>query len=317
LVKELGYSIPEDPEGFSPALEKIRPELQARLQSGLSPEVQTELESLRTVARSVGVLADENFTRDYVNPVNAAYADVIREMSEYFDADPAQIKSDFTDPLLESGKFNPGNLPPDWWDSQVELMSKAPPVVKRKVQEKIANVLLLQERHDNAARELAGNQGSFEKYKQQSQQRLAKNWESAIRGEAVKALGEPGFEEWADLRKRADEGDADAKAEVAKAEEELGKIFSDLNTMPGSAIRRGLKVLSLQKQAAKAAALEADLKEANREIKRLKGNVVQNRKAKDAPFSGGHGSGPAKPAAPGLPVDGRKSLDETFRNWKL
>jgi hypothetical protein len=196
-------------------------------------------------------------------------------------------------------------------------MHKAPESIKTKIPQKVANVLLLQERHDNAAKELVGNQGSFEKYRQESQQRLAKNWESAIRGEAVKALGEPGFEEWADLRKRADEGDKEAKAEVAKAEEELGKIFSDFNTMPGTAIRAGLKILTLQKQAAKATTLEADLKEANREIKRLKGNVVQSRKAKDAPFSGGHGSGPAKPAAPGLPVDGPKSLDETFRNWKL
>jgi hypothetical protein len=127
FVHGLGYEIPNDPEQLSPTLEKIRSEIQARLQSGLAPEVQTELESLRTLARSVGVLADDNFTRDYVAPVNAAYRDVIEEMCLYFDADPAQIKAEFKDPLLASGKFNPSNLPPDWWDSQVELMSKAPP----------------------------------------------------------------------------------------------------------------------------------------------------------------------------------------------
>lgn len=158
------------------------------MQSGLAPEVQTELESLRTLARSVGVLADDNFTRDHVAPVNAAYRDVIEEMCLYFDADPAQIKAEFKDPLLASGKFNPSNLPPDWWDSQVELMSKAPPVVKRKIQEKIAHVLQLQENHDKAAQELAGNQGSFAKYQQESQQRQARDWESAARGESVKAV---------------------------------------------------------------------------------------------------------------------------------
>ena len=49
-------------------------------------------------------------------------------------------------------------------------MSKAPPVVKRKIQEKIAHVLQLQENHDKPAQELAGNQGSFAKYQQENQQ---------------------------------------------------------------------------------------------------------------------------------------------------
>jgi hypothetical protein len=49
FVAELGYKFPDDPEQLSPMLEKIRPEIQARLQSGLAPEVQTELERLRVL----------------------------------------------------------------------------------------------------------------------------------------------------------------------------------------------------------------------------------------------------------------------------
>jgi hypothetical protein len=50
---------------------------------GPAPEVQTELERLRTLACSVGVLADATFTRDFVDPINAAYRDVILEMSAH------------------------------------------------------------------------------------------------------------------------------------------------------------------------------------------------------------------------------------------
>jgi hypothetical protein len=100
-------------------------------------------------------------------------------------------------------------------------MSKAPPVVKRTIQEKIAHVLELQENHDKPAQELAGNQESFAKYQQENQQRPAKNWESAARGEAVKAIAETENEYWADLRKRADEGDKEAKEEIAESEAEL------------------------------------------------------------------------------------------------
>jgi len=86
--------------------------------------------------------------------------------------------------------------------------------------------------------------------------------------------------------------------------------------MPGTAIRRGLKILTLQKQAEKPAALEADLEKANVEITRLKGRVVQGGKIKNAPFQGGHGSGVGNPPKAPLPKSARGSLEAAYKEWK-
>jgi hypothetical protein len=86
--------------------------------------------------------------------------------------------------------------------------------------------------------------------------------------------------------------------------------------MPGAAIRRGLKILGLQKQAEKAAALEADLVEANKEIERLKGNEVKRGKINKATYGGGHEAGLGPPPKAPLPKSARGSLEAAYKEWK-
>jgi hypothetical protein len=170
----------------------------------------------------------------------AVYEDCIEEMSRYFDAPPEEIKSRFIDPLKKG--FTPDQLPAEWFQEQVSLMSKAPEVVKRKIETKWAEVMLAQERQDKIARELAAN------YDADQQQIATQNYAAVLRAEAENALNDE--REFSDLRRirdRANAGDQKAKAEFDKLEREvfvpyLVKLLTDKpNTPVGAATRKGLR----------------------------------------------------------------------------
>jgi hypothetical protein len=312
------FNIEMNGHDIGSTMQEFADKVRALKTTGIPQETQEELQNLRILARGVGLLQSEEFTRDFAAPVNAAYVDVIREMSQYFDADPQQVKADFTDPLLESGQFNPGNIPASWWDEQSALMHKAPPAIKEKIRQKVANVLLLQERHDEAAKTLSTDSNSYAKWQREQQQKQLQEgqrvWQEATRDESEKALAEEAFRDLAEARTRLLAGNDSDKKAFEGAVNDVNKFISDVLSGPRTAIRRGMEFLQLRIRVEKLAGLEEDLAAANKEIVRLKGRVVQSRKTVDAPFSGGHASGASKPAAPGLPKDGLKSLDAAFKN---
>jgi hypothetical protein len=167
----------------------------------------------------------------------AAYEECIEDMARYFDAPAEKIKEEFLDPLKKS--FTPDQLPAEWFQQQVGLMN-APEVVKRKIETKWAEVMLLQERQDKKARELAANYDAYQ------QQLATQNYAAALQAE--NALNDE--REFSDLRRirdRANAGDQKAKAEFDKLEREvfvpyLVKLLTDKpNTPVGAATRKGLR----------------------------------------------------------------------------
>ena len=115
-------------------------------------------------------------------------------------------------------------------------MYKAPPVIKAKVEQKIAKMLSLQDQRDAALREW----NRPENFQARQQAKQARDWEARLRWEAESRLNEEDeFANLRTLRDRANGGDAGAKAEFNEAETEFREYLVKLlqekpNTPPGS-----------------------------------------------------------------------------------
>jgi hypothetical protein len=169
-----------------------------------------------------------------------ALEDVVREMSQYFDADPARVKEDFTDPLLTS--FTPAQLTDEWFEEQAELMKKASPITKRKIEAKWLAMREAQARQDKKAQELAAN------YDTEQQQRANQNWQAAIMAEARTQLDdESEFRALKDIRDRANKGDPKANAQFNDLEKNVFRPYmvklltEHPSTPPGQATRKALR----------------------------------------------------------------------------
>jgi hypothetical protein len=169
-----------------------------------------------------------------------AKEDVVREMSLYFDAPPEQIKSQFTDPLLT--QFTPDQLTDQWFEEQADLMTKASPITRRKIEAKWLAMREAQERQSKKEAELAGN------YDAEQQQRATQAWQAAIMSEARTQLDdESEFRALKDIRDRANKGDAKANAQFNDLEQNVFrpamiKIMTDHpSTPPGQATRKALR----------------------------------------------------------------------------
>lgn len=337
-LQELGFSVSDNPEELSKVLSEATEKIRSLKNGAIAPEILTELESLRGLARSVGVLQSEEFTRDYVTPVNTAYNDVIQEMSKYFDASEDEIKSKFLDPLK---KFKVSELPPEWWEQQSDLMVKAPVPVKRKIEQKIANVLLLQEKHDLKARELSENKLSYADWNKKTQEEGAKVYESCIRDEVEKVRKEDPMVEA--FMPKTLEGITDPKQldSIKKINEKFPErervfqsVIRDFNSGPRAAARRALEFVKATEGLSEAkdklatkdeevAGLiekhESEVKSLKEDNERLRDEVTKKRRLSDAPLkpsAGGNGT-KATPEKKKAPLDGRKSLGDAFADWKL
>jgi hypothetical protein len=217
----------------------------------------------------------------------AAYLDCIQEMSRFFNAPAEQIKEQFLDPL--KNHFTPDQLTAEWFQEQVGLMN-CPEVVKRKIETKWAEVMLLQERQDQKARELAAN------YDADQQQIATQNYTATLRSECENALDDD--REFSDLRKirdRANAGDQKAKAEFDKLEREvfvpyLVKLLTDKPTTPvGAAARKALRHVTNHLQS--------------------KGKKTMASPASQSSHS------PSPSSQKPLPKNSRDSLAEAFDQW--
>jgi hypothetical protein len=315
VAKELGYTIPDDPDERSEVLAKFASDVRAWKNGAMRPETEAELQDLRRVARSVGVLRDAEFTREFVQPVQAAYHDVIDEMALYFDASREKIEKDFLIPLKT--KFSVSQLPVEWWSSQVELMTRAPQAIKNKIEQKIANVLLLQEKHDVKANEFANDPQSFNTYQAKHQQEAAKTYENCVRDEVGKAFKS----DFADIshwqpKSLENVNDPNRRAAIEKhnakfqaLEQDFQEIMRDFNSGPRSAARRALEYLRMREKLA-----DPKLQEAPGKVTQLRSEVKTKRRLTDLPQRGGNG-GKGQAAPKTLPHSGRKSLEESFREW--
>jgi hypothetical protein len=320
LAELVGYDVPEDPTELTAALQQAAATIQQLKTSALTPQLEGELNELRSIARSVGILRDAEFTREFVQPVDAAYRDVIQEMAQYFDAPQEKIKADFLDPLLT--KFNASMLPPEWYDEQLNAMTKAPQSIKAKIQAKIANVLNLQERHDAKAREFAENPQSFAAHQQQQQENYVKEFRAAVEDEVInkclngdrKDLGE----RW--LPKPLDGVTNPAqRAAIEKRNEyfhkqldpQFRKLMADFSGGPRAQARRAIEFLELKDTFRE----YGDPKELSKEVEQLKKELGHKRKVGDSVLRGGN-AGTSKPSSTPLPKSGSKSLQRAFDSWQ-
>lgn len=337
-LQELGFTVSSNPEELSKILGEASEKIRSLKNGAIAPEILTELESLRGLARSVGVLQSEEFTRDYVMPVDTAYNDVIQEMSKYFDATEDEIKSKFLDPLK---KFKVSELPPEWWEQQSDLMVKAPAPVKRKIEQKIANVLLLQEKHDLKARELSENKLSYADWQKKTQEEGAKIYEANIRDQVQQEAKSDSIV--ASFMPQSLEGitDPDKISEIKKRndkfpelEQKFQAVIRDFNSGPRASAKRALEFVKVtealsevkDKMATKDEELatltenhEKELKALKEDNEKLREEVKAKRRISDAPLrpnAGGNGV-KATPEKKPAPKDGRKSLSQAFDEWKL
>lgn len=338
-LQELGFSVSDNPDDLSKVLGEASEKIRSLKNISASPEIVAELESLRGLARSVGVLQSEEFTKEYVKPIDDAYIDVIHDMAKWFDAPEEKIKSDFIDPLLN--KFRPSSLPPEWWDTQLDLATKAPQSIKAKLQQKVANLLLLQEKHDLRARELSDNKLSYADWQKKSQEEGVRAYEASIRDEVQKASKEDP-EVDAFMPKSLDGiTDAEKISEIKKRNERFPELESrfqsvirDFNSGPRATARRALEFIKAtegfseakDKLATKEEELatltdkhESELKALKEDNDRLREEVKTKRRISDAPLKpsvGGNGA-KATPEKKPLIKDSRKSLNQAFDEWKL
>jgi hypothetical protein len=315
VMQELGYELPDEPDERSQAVSKFVQDVKTWKNGVISPETQAELEDLRRVARSVGILRDAEFSREFVQPVQAAYHDVIDEMALYFDAPRQQIEKDFLTPLKT--KFTPSQLPPEWWEQQADLMTKAPKAIRTKIDQKIANVLLLQEKHDAKAAEFANDPQSFATYQRKHMSEAAAQYEGNVRDEVAKAF-KTDFADIADWQPKPLDGvhDPNRRASIERhnarfnsLEKDFQALMRDFTSGPRSAARRALEFLRMREKLA-----DPKLKDAVGRVKQLEGEVKAKRKLTDIPQRGRAG-GKTQQVSKKLPLSGRKSLDDSFREW--
>ncbi len=283
------------------------------------------------------MLQSQEFSDAYVKPLDDAYQNVIKEMALYFDAEPDKIKEDFLDPLLT--KYKPSNLPAEWWDKQMEAMTKCPKSTKLKIEHKIAQVQLLQEKHDLAAKNLAENTQSYAEWNQKTMEAGQKEYAGLIQDEVTKMARED--PEVANFMPVPIEGITDpdkiaaikrANARFPELERTFRSVLSDHQTGPRAAARRAMEFIKVTegynglKQAVEEKdkefatikeSLEKELKEAKDEITSLKTEVTKKRKLSDIPLKGDSGSATkSEPQKAPLPKDGRRSLSAAFDSWK-
>jgi hypothetical protein len=338
-LQELGFTVSSNPEELSKVLSEASEKIRSLKNGAVAPEIMTELESLRGLARSVGVLQSEEFTRDYVKPIDDAYVDVIKEMSKYFDAPEEKVKEEFLDPLLS--KFRPSQLPPEWWESQTLLMTKASAPIKRKIEQKIANVLLLQEKHDLKARELSENKLSYADWQKKSQEEGAKIYEANIRDQVQQeAKADPVV---AAFMPQSLEGvtDPEKLSEIKKRNEKFPEleqrfqaVVRDFNSGPRAAAKRALEFIKVteglseakdklatrdEEVATMVEKHEKELKALKEDNEKLREEVKAKRRISDITTkpSAGNGAAKATPEKKKAPVDGRRSLGDAFADWKL
>jgi hypothetical protein len=312
-LKELGIQIPDNPEELASVLKDARTRISA-LKNGALPEAVTkELDELRQIAVSVGILKSHAFCEEFVKPRDALYHETISEMAQYFDAPQEQIQKDFLDPLRKD--FTPHDLSAEWWDQQIGLMTKAPHSIKAKIQQKVANLLLLQERHDSKARELTSSPQNFHTW-QEGKRREA---DEAF-GRSVQARVESTLEKvspfYFELRKRVLAGDKAAITEFAPVEE---KFRNFLNTVRSGDANSTTDIaeenVEMGRRLSELSDVADRLKEAEDENDKLRDELKRQRKTKDAPFR--NRNVPTKQQAPtALPHSARKSLQSAFERWE-
>jgi hypothetical protein len=313
-LQELGCELSDDPELMASQLQAAATKIR-ELKNGALPEpVQAELTSLRALAVSCGILGDQAFKEQFVTPRDRAYHNIIDEMAQYFDAPAETIKRDFVDPLKRD--FTPGQLPVEWWQQQTELMTKAPGPVKRKIEQKIANLLLLQEQHDRAAQEFSGNPKSFWTW-QEGKRREA---DEAF-GRAVQARVEATLEKvspfYFELRKRVLANDKSAIAEFQPIEDKFRNFLNTARSGNADATTDlATQFVEMERRLEELSDVEDRLKEAQAENTELRRLETKKRKLSDAPMRSGSGK-TATPEKPSLPHSARQSLEKAFSQWRL
>lgn len=337
LLQEFGFDLKDNPEEVDLALQEFTNKIRALKTGAITPEVQSELENLRTLARSVGVLQSQEFTDTYVKPLDDAYTNVIKEMALYFDAEPDKIKEDFLDPLLT--KYKPSQLPPEWWDQQIEAMTKCPRSTKLKIEGKIAGVLNLQEKHDLAAKNLAENTQSYADWNKKTMEAGAKEYQGMVADEVSKMARED--PEIAAFMPIPTDGINDpdklnairkSNARYPELENKFRSILTDFSTGPRSSARRAMEFIKVtegynalkesaktkdEETAAVRETLEQELKESKEEIANLRAEVTKKRKLGDIPLKPDSGStAKSEPQKAPLPKDARKSLTKAFDEWQ-
>jgi hypothetical protein len=311
-LQELGCELSNDPELMTSQLQAAATRIR-ELKNGALPEpVQHELKELRALAVSVGVLRSADFTRNYVAPRDSLYHETIEEMAQYFDASEQEIKEKFLDPLKKD--FTVAQLPPEWWSQQTELMTKAPGPIKRKIERKIADLLLLQEKHDKVAREFAASPESFHSWQEQQAIQAGEAWKKAVETRVEKSLKEKS-PHYYELRRRVLDGDKTAITEFAPAEQQFRNVLQAAQSGPDPLTDLAVEFVESQRRLAELADVEDRLKEAEDDNDKLRDELKKQRKAKDAPFRN-RNVATKQQAPPALPHSARKSLQSAFDRWE-
>jgi hypothetical protein len=308
LLKEFGLDLTSD----SPAdIEKAIGELDQKVRSvrsapAVDPAISQELETLRVFSRASALEKSISLRRGFSEPIQASWRDIVDEIASYVDAPPEQAQA-WANEL--KAKHGPDAANSDWYSQQLNAMTRATPLDRQRVANKIGNLSNLIHERDRTIKDIAQNGNVYEHWKRAEAAQWTQNIDAEVRSAVEDAfrtthkhLAEAGW-------KQKDPNDA----EFARREKRFSNLINEFYQDPKKAAVYTLTHLEMEE---KVPVLEKENKSLKAEVDRLKKRIGISRKVEDVPLrpSAGNGSGKSAPVKTKLST-GRDGLENAFREW--
>jgi hypothetical protein len=305
LLQEQGIELKDDDIGsaLDAFAEKVR---SARSAPAVDPAVAQELETLRVFSRASALEKSISLRRGFSEPIQASWRDIVDEIASYVDAPPEQAQA-WANEL--KAKHGPDAANSDWYSQQLNAMTRATPLDRQRVANKIGNLSNLIHERDRTIKDIAQNGNVYEHWKRAEAAQWTQNIDAEVRSAVEDAfrtthkhLAEAGW-------KQKDPNDA----EFARREKRFSNLINEFYQDPRKAALYTLSHLEMEE---KVPVLEKENKHLKVEIDRLKKRIGISRKVEDVPLrpSAGNGSGKSAPVKPKLST-GRDGLENAFREW--
>jgi hypothetical protein len=257
-------------------------------------------------------------------PTITAYHDLLRDMAQYFDASPERVKAEFLDPLMKNWP-DPASLTSDWWTSQLDRATKASPLDRQRIINKLGNLSLLQEQRKQLMAEIARDPQNFQRYQEVRRNQEVQAYENEIRS-AAEDLFAGQMKHLAEWRDKPLDGVTDPhRLEELKKHnarfQNLQNTFSDVirtfNSGGRGACKVAMEYIEMSEKVKEIPELTKENEELRARVAKLTGQVVAKRKLSDGPLRSmtPRPLRPAKETTP-LPKDSRGSLGKAFDDWK-
>jgi hypothetical protein len=172
--------------------DQLASELEAIKKSGMSPEVQKELDRLRATSQRFDLLNDPQFKTRYEDPVEAAGDRLLK-----FCVDLSEGHEDIKKWAEETKKFGFKNLSSDYWDK--EIIPKIASITnQQRVAQLAADLHSKIDERNRMVTEFTATPDKIQEYRQQQALEYYTNYASEAQDEANTLIKQVG--EWAQLK---------------------------------------------------------------------------------------------------------------------